>query len=771
MTGTLEIHMVKILSDIRQDAGTMCKKDLPRWNAPVTMARCKSKGSDNNLSQMIASVGQQTIGGKRIPQGFFERTLPHFTRGAAEPAARGFVANSFYTGLEPTEFFMHMMCGREGLVDTAVKTAETGYMSRRLMKALEDLSTDYDLSVRNSSRTMIQFRYGDDGLDPVGMEGDGTSDGSNAPVNLEHLWTFVNRETDGRKDRALLPYQILAEAELIFESEVYREVRNLHKSSNVVMSMTTEEAKPQLMTFKGMPPGHYAKDAVVQQKQPKVPLQHYFEGKVENGTVQHDVTIAEGEVGDVEVLINVEHFFITSLRNFLTAKCAHLASVRRGYGLDPCLDVESAKGVDELVSVDRTCKQGCVASTTFIVSPLTQPFMCCMAARRCPFPQTGEAWAQRCTNQDTYVSVARLTTFLSVAARKYARATVEPGTAVGAVGAQSIGEPGTQMTLKTFHFAGIASMNVTQGVPRIKEIINASKAISSPLMTAPLENETSKGDAISTKGRVAKTLLGSLLLYIDEVYNSTEAHLVLKIDLKWIRRAKLDVTIFMIADALLAQTSLKLKPDMLEIRGRSKLVVRPSTAKNTLFFALQLLRQAIPNIMVTGKKGIERGIVTTEEGKDGVTTYKLMIEGTDMRAVMGTRGVRGCEVTSNHICEVEKALGIEAARATIIHEIQYTMSSHGMTIDSRHVMLLADLMSFKGEVLGITRFGIAKMKDSVFMLASFEKTADHLFDAALHGTKDSINGVSECIIFGVRMQASHHRLCCGAGAQFCAQLC
>ena len=94
-----------------------------------------------------------------------------------------------------------------------------------------------------------------------------------------------------------------------------------------------------------------------------------------------------------------------------------------------------------------------------------------------------------------------------------------------------------------------------------------------------------------------------------------------------------------------------------------------------------------------------------------------------------------------------------------------------MTIDSRHVMLLADLMSFKGEVLGITRFGIAKMKDSVFMLASFEKTADHLFDAALHGTKDSINGVSECIIFGVRMQAPHHRLCCGAGAQFCAQLC
>jgi DNA-directed RNA polymerase III subunit RPC1 len=101
--------------------------------------------------------------------------------------------------------------------------------------------------------------------------------------------------------------------------------------------------------------------------------------------------------------------------------------------------------------------------------------------------------------------------------------------------------------------------------------------------------------------------------------------------------------------------------------------------------------------------------------------------------------------------EVEQVLGIEAARTTIINQIQYTMSKHGMTIDRRHVMLLADTMTFKGEVLGITRFGVAKMKDSVLMLASFEKTTDHLFDAALYGKKDEINGVSECIIMGIPM--------------------
>ena len=118
---------------------------------------------------------------------------------------------------------------------------------------------------------------------------------------------------------------------------------------------------------------------------------------------------------------------------------------------------------------------------------------------------------------------------------------------------------------------------------------------------------------------------------------------------------------------------------------------------------------------------------------------------------MGTTGVVGKQTTSNHVMEVERILGIEAARSTIISEIRYVMTSYGMSIDNRHTMLLADCMTYKGEVLGITRFGIAKMKDSVLMLASFEKTTDHLFDAALHGRVDQVEGVSECIIMGIPM--------------------
>jgi DNA-directed RNA polymerase III subunit RPC1 len=121
---------------------------------------------------MVACVGQQIIAGHRVPDGFQDRSLPHFPKKSKEPPSKGFVRNSFYSGLRATEFLFHAISGREGLVDTAVKTAETGYMQRRLMKALEDLTTQYDLSVRNSTGGVVQFRYGDDGLDPACLEGD-----------------------------------------------------------------------------------------------------------------------------------------------------------------------------------------------------------------------------------------------------------------------------------------------------------------------------------------------------------------------------------------------------------------------------------------------------------------------------------------------------------------------------------------------------------------------------------------------------------------------
>ena len=131
---------------------------------------------------MVSCVGQQIISGQRIPDGFQDRTLPHFPKKSRELPSKGFVRNSFYSGLSSTEFFHNAMTGRDGLTDTAVKTAETGYMQRRLMKAMEDLTTHYDLSVRNAVGGVVQFTFGGDGLDPACLEGD------SQPIDFMRVW-------------------------------------------------------------------------------------------------------------------------------------------------------------------------------------------------------------------------------------------------------------------------------------------------------------------------------------------------------------------------------------------------------------------------------------------------------------------------------------------------------------------------------------------------------------------------------------------------------
>ena len=182
---TMENSIAGILSKVRQQAAELCFAELSRWNSPMIMATSGSKGSNLNVAQMVALVGQQIIEGGRVANGFQDRSLPHFPKNARQPPSKGFVRNSFFSSLTPSEFFFHAMGGREGLIDTAVKTAETGYMSRRLMKSLEDLSTRYDDTVRNSSSNVVQFQFGDDQLDPLDMEGRAK------PVHFERTFTHA----------------------------------------------------------------------------------------------------------------------------------------------------------------------------------------------------------------------------------------------------------------------------------------------------------------------------------------------------------------------------------------------------------------------------------------------------------------------------------------------------------------------------------------------------------------------------------------------------
>lgn len=164
---TLEVEIMKVLGKARDEAGRIAGSFLGLDNSSVIMATSGARGSMLNLSQMAGSIGQQAVRGERIHRGYHDRTLAHFEKGALGPEARGFVNSSYKSGLSPTEFFFHCMGGREGLVDTAVRTSRSGYMQRRLINALEDVNVRYDNTVRNTAGTIIQFRYGEDGIDPA----------------------------------------------------------------------------------------------------------------------------------------------------------------------------------------------------------------------------------------------------------------------------------------------------------------------------------------------------------------------------------------------------------------------------------------------------------------------------------------------------------------------------------------------------------------------------------------------------------------------------
>lgn len=353
--------------------------------------------------------------------------------------------------------------------------------------------------------------------------------------------------------------------------------------------------------------------------------------------------------------------------------------------------------------------------------------------------------------QNGIVSITedQLIEFFRILIKKFHKAKIVPGEAVGAVAAQSIGEPGTQMTLKTFHFAGVASMNITLGVPRIKEIINSTKTISTPVIYAKLIRENDLIAARIVKARIETTKLSEIMEYIKEVMSPHGCYLKVKLDTKAIDSLKLEINLNDIKEAILSTKKLKLKDKHIIILNSNKLKIEPfDVSKENLYFAMQIIKKKLSNVVVCGIPTVSRAVINKKETEKETekTTYSLAIEGSGLPDIMRIPGIDHTKCISNNIMEVEKVLGIEAARNTIINEIKFTFAGHSIYVDNRHLQLIADLMTFKGMVLGFTRFGISKMKDSTLMHSSFEKTTDHLYEASFHSRNDIVSGVSECII-------------------------
>ena len=291
-------------------------------------------------------------------------------------------------------------------------------------------------------------------------------------------------------------------------------------------------------------------------------------------------------------------------------------------------------------------------------------------------------------------------------------------------------------------------MNITLGVPRIKEIINYSQKISTPVIYAKLIQENDVTAAKIVKGRIEKIKLKQIALYIKEVISSKGCYIKIKLDKKFMEESRLEITINQVKQSLLDnKKKLKLNDKNILILSPEKMKIEPPESnRDTMYFSLENLRRNLPEIIVSGITTINRIVINKKEKSEN--SYILAIEGTGLLEIMKTPGIDYSHCTTNNINEIEKTLGIEAARNVIIYEINYTFMGYSIQVDKRHLGLIADLMTFKGAIHGFQRFGMANMKDSVLLHSSFERTKDNLFDAAYLGKIDKLNGVSESIILG-----------------------
>ncbi len=550
---SLEIYIMNELAHARDVAGDTADEDFGIDNQGIIMTRTGARGSNLNIGQMTACVGQQSVRGMRILRGYRDRALSHFLQGDPSPEARGFVRSSYRDGLDPIEFFFHAMGGREGLVDTAVRTQQSGYMQRRLINALEYLSVEYDGTVRDSKGDIIQFRYGEDGVDPA------KSDHGKA-VNIQRLVDRVKIATE--RGRAASEKQI---------------------------KETVESCREDL---------------------------------------------PRGAVEELKSLI-----------------------------LQASLTKQAAEKV------------------------------------------------------------------VSMAVENSRMAQVEPGEAVGIVGAQSIGEPGTQMTLRTFHYAGVKERNVTLGLPRLIEIVDARRTPSTPVMTIRLDEEH-KGDEEKAK-QVARHI----------VYTTVE-----------------DIAREILIDAKKGAVVVRIQPEMMKDRGitekdleaaikipnfaprvdKESIVVVPPEGED-----LAKLQDKISNMYVKGVPSIRRVLVTYEEGE-----WVIHTDGSNLSKVTKVPGVDPARTVTNNIHEIADVLGIEAARNAIINEARSVLEEQGLDVDIRHVTLVADVMTATAEVRQIGRHGVSGEKASVLARAAFEITVPSLVEAAAKGKTDELKGVTENVIVG-----------------------
>ena len=716
-----------ILNETLKETGKVGLSTLDEKNRATFMVNSGSKGKPTNIAQMVACLGQQNVDGGRIPYGFTDRTLPHYHKYDDSTESRGFVENSFISGQTPQEYFMHAMGGREGLIDTAVKTSQTGYIQRKLVKSMEDLKVDYDLSVRSSSGVILQFIYGNDGMDSIYVE--------SQPLFLTKL-SLNDVQKKFQLDKSISWGKYLTKSCGI----KFKKVKTYQEKLNTHLKLLLNHRKYLINElFLGNPENNVNYP---------VHIQRITSNICGNSKLNH------GKLSDISPLEIIKG-------NELLKKKIVLSSVFNNIMLFHILiDIH--------------------------LSPKILIF---------EYAITKEKYHKICL----------------LIEQQFHKSKINPGEMVGPIAAQSIGEPATQMTLNTFHYAGVSSKsNVTRGIPRLKELIHVSNNIKAPSVTIYLDQSyrTDKNKSQYIKNKLEYTILKDILISCNVYYDPSNKVLDTDIHedkgfldmyklfmdesladkdeyIPWVIRFNFNKSIMIEQGIVMEDIHLSIlewgnKSDDLdkinyifsddnseELIGRLSVNSNDfSNIKDDIFNGIkdqsdiissltELSEELINSIVIKGIPDITN-IVMSKNKVNKYINDELISEdewifetdGTNLLSVMLNEYVDSARTLSNDINEIYEVLGIEAARNHLIKMILEVINEGAGYINTRHVELLCDTMTSKGFLTAINRQGINRGDLGPLAKCSFEDTTDQLIKASIFGERDNLLGVSSNIMLG-----------------------
>ena len=726
-----ETQVNQILNQATKEAGNIGIDSLDNSNRFITLVISGSKGNSLNISQMISCLGQQNVDNKRIPYSYDNRTLPHFHQYDDTPKARGFVENSFIGGLEPTELFFHAMGGRVGLIDTAVKTSQTGYIQRRLIKGLEDIQIKYDMTVRNHKNKVIQFNYGGNNIDTAKTEKINFKLIEQSNEEIYETFSIFNY------DKGIL--------EFIYDKET---IPKFNKS--------IPEIKTKILKII---------EDMIQTRNVLVEKVYNFN---DDSTVYHSINF-NSLINNIKEQLNIND---SSLSNITPLEFYNK--------IDKCYsEIESY----------AYCKPSKLFKSIFYyyLNPS-------VLIHKYKFHSDAV---------DMLLELIKL---------KYKQSIVQPGEMVGLIAAQSIGEPTTQMTLNTFHFAGISSKsNVTRGVPRIEELLSLTDKLKNPSLTIFMkpEDETNNEKAFELITELEHTKLENIVNKLEIYYDPTDDLTLIDDDkdliyeynmfkkiiehandeqegadesqnkTKWILRMEMNKTQMLDMNITMEEIHFALK----SIYKNNIFCIYSDMNDNNLIFRIRLNKlldkknkgyaldqsdeiymlksfkeELLHNIVIRGIKNIEKvnlrkikkylnyNFDTQKYDQKEINVLDTI--GNNLLDILSNDLIDPSRSYSNNIIEMKEILGIEAARQCLFQEILDVMEFDSTYINHHHIELLCDRMTCNNSLVSINRHGINNDNIGPIAKASFEETSEMFAKAAKHGELDEMTGISSNIMCG-----------------------